>query len=426
MTVLLTAPEPTRTQRAIQATREIPWIALTPLTVAIPILESNPLLAAHSLWAPVSVLLLIPCYRAVPATRLRSFWLWVLAAAAVGTLGSATLAGAPLSEAVGPVMAIGSVTGTLYFVRAMAARGRRYLWTATSCLGLGMLYHAFVLIPLSADVAGNPWKFGIGYATSIIVLSVCAAVGRTWLVVTAALVLAAVSFAEATRALGVVLALAAAVVLLSRVGRDQPTFTRVGGRLCVGALLGMTALYGADALLNSELFASSAERFAEQAEVNDNSLLAGRTEPPISIAAISESPFVGQGPRPVPTPAIVDRAIVVAQDLGYRQIDQLVKWWTQDGTIYMHSVLADSWVRSGILAAATYLLALGYFLVTFVRAIVGAVAYSALALFLVAQSTWDVLFSPPAYGQLVLIGLAIGLAGVTVVGPRSSTPAKTR
>lgn len=407
----------------VGAAREVPWLALLPLSIAVPILESNPLLAAHSLWAPISVLLLVHSYRTLPKTPLRSFWLWVLAAAAVGTLGSATLAGAPLSEAVGPVMAIGSVTGTIYFIRAMAVRGRRFLWTATSSIGVGMLYHAYELIPLSADVAGNPWKFGIGYSISIIVLSVCAWIGRTWLVVAAALVLAAVSFSEATRALGVVLALAAFVLLISRIARDQPTFTRVGGRLCVAALLGTTAYFGADALLNSELFASSAERFAEQAEVNDNSLLAGRTEPPISIAAITESPIVGQGPRPVPTNAIVDRAIVVAQDLGYRQIDNLVKWWTQDNTIYMHSVLADSWVRSGLLAAATYLLALGYFVATVFRALLGSVAFSALAVFVVAQSTWDVLFSPPAYGQLILIGLAVGLAGVTRIGgPPSADP----
>lgn len=402
------------TRRVLSHARDLPWIAVLPLSLVVPILDSNPLTAAHSLWAPLSLVMLVPAYRSLPRTRLRPLWLWMLGLAAVGIIGSAQLAGASLSEAVGPVMAVGSVVGTLYFVRAMALRGPRYLWTATASIGVAMLVHTYQILPLAPDAAGNPWKFGIGYSVSIIVLSVCAAAGRTWLEVVSALVLAVVSFSEATRAMGVVLALAAGVLVIARIARDQPTFTRVGGRLCVGAVLGVTALFGADALLNSELFASSAERFAEQAEVNDNSLLAGRTEPPISIAAISESPFVGMGPEPHPTNAIVDRAISVAEDLGYRQIDQLVRWWTQDDTIYVHSVLADTWVRSGLPAAALYIAALLCFVGTFVRGILGAAVRPALAIFALAQSVWDVFFSPAAYGQLVLIGLAIGLCSVTI------------
>ncbi|GAA4556756.1 hypothetical protein GCM10023175_59680 [Pseudonocardia xishanensis] len=401
-------------RRVLAHAGEVPWVALLPFTLVLPILESNPLRAAHSLWAPISMVMLVPALRSLPRTRWRAFWLWVLAVATVGTIGSAQLAGASLSAAIGPVMAVGSVVGTAYFVRAMALRGPRYVWTATGSIGAAMLIHTYQILPLAPDAAGNPWKFGIGYSVSIIVLSACAAAGRTWLEVAAALVLAAISFSEATRALGVVLALAAMVVAIARIARGRPTFTRIGGRLCVGAALGLTAFYGADAVLNSELFASSAERFAEQAEVNDNSLLAGRTEPPISIAAISESPFVGMGPEPHPTPAIVDRAIGVAQHLGYRQIDQLVKWWTQDDTIYVHSVLADTWVRSGVLAAALYLAALLCFVATVVRGVLGSAARPALAIFMVSQSVWDVIFSPAAYGQLVLIGLAIGMCSVTM------------
>jgi len=143
------------TRRVLSHARDLPWIAVLPLSLVVPILDSNPLTAAHSLWAPLSLVMLVPAYRSLPRTRLRPLWLWMLGLAAVGIIGSAQLAGASLSEAVGPVMAVGSVVGTLYFVRAMALRGPRYLWTATASIGVAMLVHTYQILPLAPDAAAH-------------------------------------------------------------------------------------------------------------------------------------------------------------------------------------------------------------------------------------------------------------------------------
>jgi O-antigen ligase len=390
-------------------------VALLPLTALVSITEGSNGTASHSLWEPVSLVLLFTSYGVFATPRPRQAWLWLLSFSALGMVVSAVAAGSSLTAVAGPLMSVASMVSTIYYLRALALRGGPHLWIACSALGVALLGYTLLVLRGTDEYATNPWKFGLGYAVTIIVLSVCALTRSIRLELCAALALAAVSLAAASRSLGSTILLAVLVLAMSYVARDQPPLSRFVARL---SIIGVVAVCGsllADLVSSSEIFASSRDRFLEQAAVNANPLFAGRTEPPMSIAAISESPILGWGPHPEATYAIVDRAAAIAQSLGYSHVDDLVPWWAQEGGIYTHSVVADVWVRGGVLAALLFVAAMLALVLFLGRAVVGGQKHTTLALFMAAQSVWDILFSPPSYPQLTLIGFAIGLASISRV-----------
>jgi hypothetical protein len=68
-----------------------------------------------------------------------------------------------------------------------------------------------------------------------------------------------------------------------------------------------------------------------------------------------------------------------------------------------------------VLAALLFVAAMLALVLFLGRAVVSGQKHTTLALFMAAQSVWDILFSPPSYPQLTLIGFALGLASISRV-----------
>lgn len=129
-------------------------------------------------------------------------------------------------------------------------------------------------------------------------------------------------------------------------------------------------------------------------------LLAGRTESPLSIAAILDRPWFGWGIADNISPEVFDRAKTIAIWIGFDPtLPVETTWYLSNGRVSLHSVLLAAWAEGGVLAA---LLPLGL-LIAALAIIWNAPRYgrwAALAVVVSVQAVWDLLFSPTSYNIL--------------------------
>lgn len=160
---------------------------------------------------------------------------------------------------------------------------------------------------------------------------------------------------------------AAAVVLLvkgrSRRGRP-PVFKAI---LAGGGLYALSELL--PAALSSGIFGEAVRlRTVNQLEDSGPALLAGRVEPPLSIAAIWERPWFGWGNLGGVDHGALSRAAEIAYNLGMVPQDYLQFWVRRDGSVSVHSLLGKGWVEGGIVAAVMPLLLLVMFVTAILKA----------------------------------------------------------
>jgi hypothetical protein len=130
-------------------------------------------------------------------------------------------------------------------------------------------------------------------------------------------------------------------------------------------------------------------------------LLAGRTEPPMTITAIMERPLLGWGSALKMTPEFYARAEHFAIRMGYPPTFPFERYWRLPPTAdsAMHSLLLGSWAEGGLLAVL-----LPAFLL---MACIGVVwsyprfgIWAPLVMMVALQGIWDLLYAPWAYNML--------------------------
>ncbi|NMN97779.1 O-antigen ligase family protein [Antrihabitans stalactiti] len=158
----------------------------------------------------------------------------------------------------------------------------------------------------------------------------------------------------------------------------------------------------------------------EKTELQDSagvpSILAGRTESPLSVSAIIEKPWFGWGSANNITNDVFDRGERFAARIGFdSSIDLNINWHLPNGDVSLHSTFFNAWAEGGVFAA---LLPIGLLCAAF-AVVWNSPRYGlwgAMAVVIAIQAIWDLLFSPTSYNILPIFAvLAVVFASVHLV-----------
>ncbi|WP_245866095.1 hypothetical protein [Rhodococcoides kyotonense] len=278
----------------------------------------------------------------------------------------------------------------------------------------------FVLIGTMLTATGmlvDLWKYGIAPAATVFVLYLAAARSTRWTVVTLLLVaLGGASLVLNFRSHALVCFGVALLLVLSHYR---------GGRLSVRARVAVVAMFGVVfswaleyAAREGMLGQALRDKVLMQSNGNVPMLLAGRTEPPLSITAIVERPWLGWGDADNISHAVYTQAQHAAMNLGFeRSFPFEYAWKLPNGSISLHSILLGSWAEAGIVAVLLplWLLWACYRLV-FASEVAG--PWTPLLMYLGLQGAWDIMFSPWSYNlPAVFAVLACSCVALRSVGP---------
>ncbi len=267
------------------------------------------------------------------------------------------------------------------------------------------------------------WKYGIASATTILMLYALTT-GRApaWVLPAslAALGLASLGLNYRSHALVCVLAAATLFVnqiLGSRIGRGWQFAGVVGVGLVFTLVMPIAARAG--------LFGSALQRkTVEQDAVDVPLLLAGRSEPPMTITAISQRPLLGWGNAMNLTPDFYTQAEHLAIRMGFSPAFPFEAIWRIPPSDYSatHSILLGSWVEGGVvsmlLPASLLLACIGIFW-NFTR--LG--RWAALGLTVAVQGIWDLLYGPWQYNMIPTFAcIALLFSAIHFRRPRSELP----
>lgn len=168
----------------------------------------------------------------------------------------------------------------------------------------------------------------------------------------------------------------------------------------LAGVLGFGVLFGnvMPALARAGIFGSALQaKTFEQDTANLPILLAGRTEPPMSITAIMEHPLLGWGSALRLTPDFYARAEHLAVRWGYDPNFPFEGYWRLPPNDYsFHSILLGSWAEGGLLAA----LLPAWLMVACVGLVWNFARYgrwAPLVVVLGLQTFWDLLYNPWMY-----------------------------
>ncbi len=273
---------------------------------------------------------------------------------------------------------------------------------------------AFYLAVGTALTAGGStadlWKYGL--APSVTALALIAVARRRRAHPAAGCVvlilLASVSIALNFRSHALICLAAALLVTVDTLrGRPLPLAAKAG----VVAALGVGSSAALSAAANTGLLGSALTAKVEmQSAQHVPAILAGRTEPPLSITAIAHRPLLGWGDANALSASVFDHAYQLAYRWGFDLSYPLQTLWrTADGAVSLHSILLGSWAEAGVLAA----LAAAGLVVAAVALVVRAHRLPALApvmMFLGIQALWDLAFSPWSYNLPAVFAIIVVLA----------------
>ena len=296
--------------------------------------------------------------------------------------------------------ALGPLAFSLYLIGLTVLTGRSLdliAW-ATGGIGLGSVIF-FVGKGIELTQVGNfpfLWKYGVAPPFTIVLLVVMAAakirLGRQAAVL-AVLGLCSLILNFRSHALVCLLA-GAALWAYSVFG------TRVKRGWQFAGVLGFGLLFGnvMPVLARTGIFGRTLQaKTFEQDSAHLPILLAGRTEPPMSITAIMDHPLLGWGSALRLTPDFYARAEHMALRWGYPPSFPFEGYWRLPPNDYsFHSILLGSWAEGGLLAA----LLPAWLLVACVGLVWNFTRYgrwAALVITLGLQTFWDVLYNPWMY-----------------------------
>lgn len=244
------------------------------------------------------------------------------------------------------------------------------------------------------------WKYGIGSAVTILIvfgLTIARAPALMQPAALAALGLASLGLNYRAHAL--VCFLAAATLFINRVLGSR---LRRGWQFVGLIVVGLVFEYVMPVVARTGLFGSALQhKTIDQESFNVPLLLAGRTEPPMSITAIIERPLLGWGSAMNLTPDVYTHAQHLAIRLGFSPTFPFDLYWGLPPSNYsaMHSILLGSWAEGGVLAVllpAWLLVACLGIVWNFPR--LG--RWAPLGVTVAVQGVWDLLYGPWLYNMI--------------------------
>jgi hypothetical protein len=292
----------------------------------------------------------------------------------------------------------------VYLVGLTVLTGRSIDLIAMALAGLGVGTVAYFLTKgIELTQTGSfldLWKYGIAHGVTI-VLVVALTMRRTPVLLQSAVlaVLGLASLALNFRSHALVCLLAAAILFAQRLA---------GGRLHRGwQFAGITCFGFAFAYLlpmagRAGLFGPALQtKTLEQDTTNLPILMAGRTEPPMSLTAIAERPWLGWGSALKLPPDVYSKAEHLAVEWGYAPTFPFEGYWRLPANDYsaMHSIILGSWAEGGVIAVLLP--------VWLLMAAVGIVwnnsrfgRWAPLALVVALQAIWALFYAPWTYNMV--------------------------
>jgi hypothetical protein len=244
------------------------------------------------------------------------------------------------------------------------------------------------------------WKYGIASAITILVIFGLTLARVPALVQPAALaVLGLASLGLNYRSHALVCVLASATLVINHVLGSR---IRRGWQFAGLIMVGLVFSYLMPIAARAGLFGSALQRkTVEQDAFNVPLLLAGRTEPPMSITAILERPLLGWGSAMNLTPDVYTQAEHLAIRMGFSPTFPFDIIWRLPPTDYsaMHSILLGAWAEGGVLAVL-----LPAFLLVACLGIVWNFRrlglWAPLGVTVALQGIWDLMYGPWLYNMI--------------------------
>lgn len=261
------------------------------------------------------------------------------------------------------------------------------------------------------------WKYGVAYPVGTLVVYLL--LKRATLTLLAALVIVGVvSIFLDYRSMGLVCLLAAVCCFVKGGPRKRRPL-----RITAGAAVLWVLAEVLPASMAAGLFGEEIQQRTLRQTVNDTpAFLGGRTESPLSIAAIMSKPLLGWGNSQTLDNETVSLGIRVADTLGMSDPKFFLPVWVRaDGRVSLHSILLNAWVEGGLLGVVLPVCLFSLFVVALIRA---DGAMMPIVVFTSVHGIWDLLFSPWAGNQSVAFAITATLALWAVHEARSGPSGK--
>lgn len=317
----------------------------------------------------------------------------------------------------------------LYFIGLTVLTGRAVDSIAAALAGLAVgaiVFFAAEGIELThtgrfADV----WKYGIASAVTILIVFGLTTLRAPVLALSVALAaLGLASLGLNYRAHALVCFLSAGTLVINHF---LGTRLRRGWQFTGLIMIGVAFAYAMPMVARTGMFGAALQaKTLEQETFDVPLLLAGRTEPPMSITAILERPLLGWGSAMNLPPDVYTQAQHLATRFGFSPTFPFDVYWELPPSNYsaMHSILLGSWAEGGVLAvllpAALVVACLGL-VWNFTR--LG--RWAPLGITVALQGIWDLLYGPWLYNMIPTFAcIALFFAATHFRGPPVRSSAK--
>jgi len=293
----------------------------------------------------------------------------------------------------------------LYFIGLTVLTGRAVDVIATVLAGIGAGTVVFFLTKgIELTHTGSfldLWKYGIAHAATILILFALKTARAPLVLHSLVLgVLGLASLGLNFRSHALVCLLASATLFSHRFFGSR---IRRGWQFAGIIAFGLLFSYVMPIAARMGLFGPALQnKQIEQEATNLPILLAGRTEPPLSIAAITDHPLLGWGSAVKLTPDVYTQAEHLAVAIGYAPtfpFDVYWRMWLPPNEYSFHSILLGSWAEGGVLAVLLPM----WLLVTCIAVVWNQSRFGVwapIALTVALQGIWDLLYAPWTYNMV--------------------------
>lgn len=363
------------------------------------------------------------CMLVAPAillVRLTPGTAWVLALAC---LGCASYGASALVNGVAPSdqRVLQWASFALYFSGFVVLAGRSLtrIFALTFGIAVGsIVFFAVVGFPLvNVNTFEDKWKYGYAPFVSLALLYLLIRFKATLAMQIAFMVaLAGFSLSQNFRSHALVCFFVASALFVGWVGKRLHRGIQMLALFVLAYLTSSIVTFVAE----SGLAGQSVQLKQQSQEVAGVPvILAGRTESPLSIAAIMDRPILGWGSADLIPPAVFEHGKSLAITMGFDPSLPIESMWRlPNGSTSLHSVFLTSWAEGGVFAA----LLPGFLFVAALTIVWNVSRYgvwAAPALLMSAQALWDLLFSPINYNLLPMLAiLATVFAARNLTGRR--------